>query len=71
LKRGPTIVGGERYPEGSIERGDPRSLLVPGVDLELLSERELDDGLILSASNQRYAASKYRDQKSDHRPHHR
>jgi len=47
----------EGDPEGAIQRRQPRPVLAPRVDLELLSKCELDEGLILAASQQREEAA--------------
>ena len=43
---------GEAGPECTIERGESRPRVLMGVDRELLSDGELDDGLVLAASEE-------------------
>lgn len=47
----------EGDPESAIQRRQSGTALAPSVDLELLAERELDEGLILAASQQREDAA--------------
>jgi hypothetical protein len=47
----------EGDPEGAIKRREPGPALAPRGDLELLPKRELNEGLILAASQQREEAA--------------
>ena len=56
-------------PEGAIQRRETRPPVPMGVDRELLSQCQLDDRLILSASEEREDATEDRDRESGCRPH--
>ena len=59
----------ERDPEGAIEGREPGPAMASSVDLELLTQRELDEGLILATSEEREDASEDRDRERRCRPH--
>jgi len=60
----------ERDPEGSVERREPGPRMPVDVDRELLTEGQLHDGLVLSATEQRGGAVQNRDEEDGQRPQH-
>jgi hypothetical protein len=48
----------ERDPEPAIERGKPGTLAILSIDRELLAQGKLDDGLILTTSEEAERATK-------------
>ena len=51
-------------------QGEPWPAVSMGVDRELLSERKLDDGLVLATPEEGGHAAKDRDPEGEQRPHH-
>jgi len=60
---------GECDPKGSIQRRQPGPALAPSVDLELLAQRELDEGLIMATPEERKEAPEDRERESRCGPH--
>jgi hypothetical protein len=63
-------LGREDHPKGAIEGGEPWLAVSMGVDRELLSERKLDDGLVLATPEEGDHAAKDRGPEDEQRPHH-
>jgi hypothetical protein len=53
----------------SFQGQQPRPAVSPGVDRELLTKRQLDNGLVPAAPEQSGGALEDRDPESQHRPH--
>jgi hypothetical protein len=61
----------EGDPEGAIEGGEPWPAVSMGVDRELLTEGQLDDGLALAAPDEGQGAAQYGSDEAEQRPKHR
>ena len=60
---------GEDDPEHAIQSREPRPWMPLGADSELLTERELDDGLVPAISEERQDAAENRDRERCYGPH--